>query len=269
MLPDSRTVEEALRSRDFVVVVDSFMTDTARCAHLVLPTTTLLEADDLLGAYGHHWLGTARPVVDPPPLVKSDLAIVQALAARVGLADVMAGDARAWKARFVATRLGPRGITVDDLDRGAVRNPLAGPVLFEGHRFATPSGKVQLVVDAAPADLRVDRDYPLSLLSSSTEDAQSSQWSRPLEGPAVATVHPDAAAGLADGAIARLESRIGSMVVRVKHDARQRRDVVLVPKGGHLKDGRCANVLIRARATDLGEGAAFYDEGVRLVGAPT
>src|SRR5205814_9468026 len=86
MLPESATVDRALRSRDFVCVVDSWPTDTTRAATLVLPTTTLLEADDLLGAYGHHWVGAARPVVLPPPGVKSDLQILQAPSARVGLA---------------------------------------------------------------------------------------------------------------------------------------------------------------------------------------
>jgi hypothetical protein len=44
----------------------------------------------------------------------------------------------------------------------------------------------------------------------------------------------------------------------------KRRDVAVVPKGGPLKDGRCANALVRARTTDLGEGGALYDEYVRL-----
>src|SRR5205085_651688 len=78
------------------------------------------------------------------------------------------------------------------------------------------------------------------------------------------TVHPDAAPGFADGALATLESRAGALTVCVRHDARQRRDVALIPKGGHLAAGRCANVLIRARLTDMGEGGALYDERVRL-----
>ena len=56
------------------------------------------------------------------------------------------------------------------------------------------------------------------------------------------------------------------MTVRLRHDAQQRRDVAIIPKGGHYRDGRCANALLRARTTDLGEGAALYDERVRLVG---
>ena len=92
MLPESDTVAEAIRTRELSVVVDPFLTDTGRLATVVLPTTTLLEDDDLLGAYGHHYLGESRPVVPPPAGVKTDLEILQALAARVGLAEVMAGQ---------------------------------------------------------------------------------------------------------------------------------------------------------------------------------
>jgi anaerobic selenocysteine-containing dehydrogenase len=264
MLPDSNTVAEALRTRELVVVVDSFLTDTARLAHVVLPTTTLLEADDVVGAYGHHYLGVATPVVPPHAGVRSDLEIVQALAARLGVGDALAGDARSWKERLVRPRLAPLGVTLEALERGSVRNPLAPKVLFSDRKFATPSGKVNLLTEEVPARLASDAEFPLTMMALSTEDAQSSQWSRVVEGALEATLHPEATAGIPDGALALLESRIGRMTVRVRHDADQRRDVVLLPKGGHLRDGRCANVLVRARTTDLGEGAAYYDEGVRL-----
>jgi anaerobic selenocysteine-containing dehydrogenase len=267
MLPESETTAEALRTRDFVVVVDSFMTDTARLAHLVLPTTTLLEADDVLGAYGHHHLGVARPVTPPPDGVRSDLEIAQGLAARVGLGDRLAGTARQWKARFISGAAAAAGVTLEALEAGVVRNPLARQVLFDDGRVPTPTGRVNLVT-AAPVEAARSDAFPLALLSLSTDRAQSSQWSARLDGPAVCTVHPDvaAAAGVGDGALARLQSAIGELPVRVRCDPAQRRDVALVPKGGHLRDGRCANTLVRARTTDLGEGGALYDEGVRLVG---
>jgi anaerobic selenocysteine-containing dehydrogenase len=267
MLPDSRKVAEALATRDVVVVVDSFMTDTARLAHLVLPTTTLLEEDDLVGAYGHHYLGTVRPVVPPPPGCRSDLQIAQALAERLGFGAALAGTPRQWKERFLSRRSIAAGVTIEAIDAGAVRNPLAPRVLFADRRFKTPSGKVNLVTAAPPPEATrgADPEYPLWLMSLSTPDAQSSQWSRRLEGPAVLTVHPEAAAGLPDGAHARLESRLGTLVVRIAHDATQRRDVALLPKGGHLSSGRAANTLVRAATTDIGEGGALYDERVRLL----
>ncbi len=265
MLPESETTVRALASRELVVVVDSFLTDTARLAHVVLPTTTLLEADDLLGAYGHHHIGVARPVVAPPEGVRSDLEIVQALAERVGLSDVLSGDARAWQQRLVDPMLGPHGVTLDELERAPRRSPVAPRVVFSGRRFATPSGKVNLLHEAPPAPAPAPALRPLWLMALSTERSQSSQWARPEAGPATVTVHPDSAAGVPDGGLARLESAHGSLVVRVAHDADQRRDVALMPKGGHLRDGRCPNALIAARTTDLGEGGALYDEPVRLL----
>jgi anaerobic selenocysteine-containing dehydrogenase len=263
MLPDSNTVAQALRSREFVVVADSFLTDTARLAHLVLPITTMLEGDDLLGSYGHHWIGASKPVVSPPAGVKSDLEIMQGLAERVGLGEIMAGSTRQWKQRLLAPKLGPHGITLDQLEANPVRNPIPPKVLFSDRKFMTPTGRVQLLTQAPPVP-EGSSAYPLCLLSLSTEKSQSSQWALPQEEIAVATVHPESAAGFAEGSICRLESSIASMRVRLHYDGRQRRDVILLPKGGHFSSGRCPNVLLKARTTDLGEGGALYDERVRL-----
>lgn len=264
MLPDSQTTADALRSRDLLVVCDHLLTDTAELAHVVFPTTTLLESDDLLGSYGHHYLGVSRPVSPPPPDVKSDLEIIQALAARVGLADVVAGSPRDWKAKMIAPKLGPHGITVDTLEAGPLRNPLAEKVLFADRKFATPSEKVNLIDSLPPSPAKPSTEYPLLLMALSTPDSQSSQWVRPQQGLAELTVHPDSANGIPHGGTGVLASVIGKMQVRVLHDPAQRKDVAIVPKGGHLRDGRCANALTEAALTDLGEGGALYDQPVKL-----
>jgi anaerobic selenocysteine-containing dehydrogenase len=272
MLPDSATVARALETRDLVVVVDSFLTDTARRAHLVLPTTTLVEDDDLLGAYGNHWIGASVPVVAPPPGVRSDLEIVQLLAAEVdrrtgagadGIAPKVAGTAKEWKRRLLR-KVEPLGVTVERLERESVRNPLAGEVLFAEGKYPTPSGKMRLLT-SVPAPPAEEPGYPLWLFSSSTERAQCSQWSGPPPSVLEATCHPDAAPGLAEGADVFLESAVGRLRAVLKLDPSQRRDVVIVPKGGHFDSGTCANALVPARLTDAGEGAAYLDCRVRIV----
>lgn len=267
MLPDSEKTRTAIRATEFVVVVDSFLTDTAACANLVFPAATLLEDDDVMGAYGHHYLGTSQPLVSPLGESRSDLSIIQALAARCGLADAVAGDARSWKRRLVEPPLAPAGLGLADLEARPVRNPLAPRIVYEHRRFATPNGKAQLL-DALGPDafgLPDDPTFPLYLMSCATPDSQSSQWVREPEDVAPCTVHPDVAPGIGEGELARLESCLASMTVRVRFDSRQRRDVAIVPKGGHLASGHAANRLVRARLTDAGEGAALYDERVRLV----
>ena len=266
MLPDSATTARALETRELTVVVDAFLTDTAQCAHVVLPTTTMLEDDDLLGSYGHHYIGVSNPVIPRPDYARSDLEIVQALAQRVGLGNALAGDARAWKRRILAGTLAPRGITLEHLEaNGPVKSPIVPDVVFADRRFPTATGRANLVTEAAPEPTRPTLTFPLILLSVSTEKAQASQGARPLAGPLAVTVHPDAAGGIPDGAVARLESAIGALAVRVQHDAAQRRDVALVAKGGGFRAGRCANALIGARLTDHGESAGLHDELVRLV----
>jgi anaerobic selenocysteine-containing dehydrogenase len=265
MLPESDTVARALRTRELTVVVDAFLTDTARAAHLVLPTTTMLEDDDLVGAYGHHYLGNVRPVVPPPEGVRTDYEIVQALARRVGLGPAFAASVADWKRRLLGP-VGARGADLPALERGAVRNPLAPQVLFAGRRFPTATGRVNLVRDVDPEPPRPTAERPLLLMALSTERAQGSQWpERRQRGLATVTVHPEAAAGLREGDTALLESEIGKLRVRVRLDPRQRRDVALMHKGGWHHRGRSANALVRARTTDAGGGAAYYDTPVRLL----
>jgi len=264
-LPDSATVARALSSREMTVVVDSFLTDTARCATIVLPTTTMLEDEDLVGAYGHHYLANVRAVVAPPQGVKTDHEIVQALARLVGLGDEFAVETREWKRRLLR-RVAEHGASLEALERGPVRNPLAPRVLFADRRFPTPSGKVNLICDIDPRPPRPTRKRPLLLMGLSTVRAQASQWpSREQHGPPEVTVHPEAAAGLEPGQRAYLESELGRMEVRVVLDERQRRDLALIDKGGWFHSGRCANALVSARATDAGGGAVYYDTPVRLL----
>jgi len=264
MLPESATVARALESRELTVVVDSFLTDTARCADLVLPTTTMLEDEDLVGAYGHHYLGNVRCVVPPPEDVKTDYAIVRELAPRLGLESRFSETAREWK-RKLLSRVEPRGVSLEALERGAVRNPLVSEVLFANREFPTKTGKVNLIHEIDPEPPRPTTDRPLLLMALSTKNAQASQWSASRQtGPAVVTVHPDSADGLREGDAVRLSSDVGSITVRLALDDRQRPDVALMPKGGWYRNGRCANSLVRARATDAGGGAVYYDTPVRL-----
>ena len=265
MLPESLTVERALTSRELTVVVDAFLTDTARCADVVLPTTTLLEDDDLLGSYGHHWIAESRPVVPAPPEVKTDYEIIQALAPRIGLGDAFAEDAAAWKRRMLR-RTADYGAALEDIQRGPVRDPLAPNTLFADRKFATPSGRVNLVREVCPDPPAAPADRPLLLMAFSTPKAQASQWlPGAQEGLATAIIHPAAAAGFAEGDVARIKSACGELTVILEFDARQRQDVVLMEKGGWLSAGRCANVLVPARETDAGGCAVYYDTPVRLL----
>ncbi len=103
-------LRKALLDREFNLVVDPFMTETADCAHLVLPVTTFLEEEELSFSYGHFFASVSRAVITPPGEVKTELAIYQALA------DAL-GSERLWQDR---PKTGSIGLSHRGRTRGGV-----------------------------------------------------------------------------------------------------------------------------------------------------
>jgi len=69
----------------FTVVVEHFLTDTARYADIVLPSTTQLEHFDVNGAWGHHYVSVNNPAIQPLGESKSHGEIMRLLATRMRL----------------------------------------------------------------------------------------------------------------------------------------------------------------------------------------
>ncbi len=85
--PDLDTVWRGLAREDlFTVVIDHFLTDTARFADIVLPSTTQLEHFDVQGAWGHHYVTANRPAIPPLGEAKGHGEIMRLLASRLDLA---------------------------------------------------------------------------------------------------------------------------------------------------------------------------------------
>lgn len=272
MLPDSAAVAKAIEAVEFLVVADCFLTDTARRAHVVLPVPTMLEDSDLLGSYGHHWIAESRPVVPMPAGVRHEVQIFQELARRVALASYPQESIDNLK-RQALSGIAGQGAGLEFLRKhGAVRSPVADVVLFGSGRVLTPNGKVQLLTEA-PAEPEIaappakpGASGPLWLFSNSTEKSQASVWAGAGLGEhAWVAVHPAVVPGLAEGTLVRVESALGGLDAELRLDPAQRKDVAIVPKGGHFDRAQSANALVPARATDLGLGAAYLDCLVRIV----
>lgn len=84
--PDVGRVRLGLARDDlFTVVIEHFLTDTARYADIVLPSTTQLEHFDVQGAWGHHYISLNDPAIPPRGESKSHGEIMRLLAAAMGL----------------------------------------------------------------------------------------------------------------------------------------------------------------------------------------
>jgi anaerobic selenocysteine-containing dehydrogenase/Fe-S-cluster-containing dehydrogenase component len=292
--PRSGLVREAFERLDLLVVVDQFMTDTARLAHYVLPAKTMFEEEDLVTAYWHPYVQLRAKAWDPPGEVKTETEIWRLLSERFGF------DTRYFPQGDGETRELLLGmLPASDLYALLTRQPVdptgAGDIAFADLRFPTPSGKIEFAsdeatrlwgLDAVPDyvplpeghDSPLAARFPLQLLSCKTRDRIHSQfgnldWVRDVERPHTLDIHPaDAAArGLADGDSAVVWNDRGRITLAVRLDEGLRPGVV------HVLEGRChegdadINQLTDAGVTDINHGATFYEclvEVARAEGQP-
>jgi anaerobic selenocysteine-containing dehydrogenase len=263
--PNSNLVAKALARLDFVVVVDSFLTDTTDYAHVFLPTTTFLEEEDALVSWGHNILGGVNPAIEPVGESRSDLWIMQQLATRLGIEDEMAGSPRDWLRR-VMSPMEKKGVSVDDLMNGPVRCPVAPLIPFADFKFPTRSGRFEFVTDVQ-LDQRKEPDFPLTLVTNFSKKWLLSQMTE-AEHPKLATVRvgTDWAIrhGIESGQQMRLRSAVGELVVEVQIDPRVGRDMVIMAVGTWMKRGGGVNILTEDIMSNFGEMAAYGETRVVL-----
>jgi anaerobic selenocysteine-containing dehydrogenase len=255
--PDSKTVAEALRSLDFRVVVDHFMTDTADLADIFLPAATFLEEDDILVSWGHNWIGPVNKAIEPLGEAKSDLRIVQELADRVGLGQEMAGTAVEWLKRLMAP-MEKAGLTVERVMSSPVRCPSAPQVAFPCGTFSTPSKKFEFL-----GHYHVERAKPrpfhlLTILSSRWLNSLVLENEHP-EIP-IALIHPLAAQsrGIGDKSRALIRTAAGELLVEVRLTEGIRTDAIAIAQGTWIKCGGGVNKLTECLMSPTGEMAAYY-----------
>jgi anaerobic selenocysteine-containing dehydrogenase len=290
--PDQERVLEGLRREDLhTVVIEQFMTDTARHADVVLPATTQLEHLDAVFSWGHHYFTLNEPAVAPLGEAKPTTEAFRLLAARLGLDDpAFAETDEQLLERLLAGR--PAGVSLSELrKRGWQKIDLGqGPVPHAEGNFVTPTGKLGLraawLGDAgvdvlpffdAPAEV-TDADlaarYPLALVTpkthlflNSTFPNQARQHSAQPEPYVV--VHPvDAQArGIADAGLARAFNDRGSFTCRVRVSDDTREGVLVAPMGWWSADyvgGAGAQATTSQRLTALGAAPTFNDNRVQL-----
>jgi anaerobic selenocysteine-containing dehydrogenase len=293
--PETPTVVAAFRALDFRVVVDQFLTDTAREADIVLPAKTMFEQSDVIGAYWHAYLQLKQKVLEPPGEVKPETEIYRLLAGRLGMPEavdptvfpVTDAEVDAYLERALAPF---PDVTLARLREGPVAAPGRQDVAFEDFVFRTPSGKVEL--ESREAALRWGVDtvagyteppesvrrsgpslaaYPLYLLTPNTKNRIHSQFGnlrmiRQFDDRPVVSIHPDDAAArrIADGARVRVFNARGALTLESRLDNGLKRGCVCVTNGWWLTDGAAVNVLSSARETDMGYGAAFHENRVQV-----
>lgn len=288
--PETHTVLKAFRSLEFRVVVDQFLTDTAREADVVLPAKTMFEQSDVIGAYWHPYIQFKQRVLDPPGEVKPESEIYRLLAAKLGLPleEFPPNTDTAIESWLEKKLTAFPGLTLERLRRGPALAPGHQEIAFSDFVFPTPSGKIELLsqearkrwgIDPLPAYREPEESsrgvatqrspYPLHFLTPTTKNRIHSQFGnlqmiRDVSGPLHALISPTDAAkrGIRDGDLVRIFNDRGSIRVAARLDYSLKAGCVCVHNGWWITEGGTVNYLSLGRETDMGHGAAFHDNMV-------
>ena len=289
--PDQTRVLAGLRREDlFTVVLEQFMTDTARHADVVLPATTQLEHLDAIFSWGHHYVTYNEPAIAPCGQAKPNTETFRLLADRMGLDDPCFRES---DEEMLASLLAdaPGGVTLAELrDRGWVKIDLGqGPVPHADGGFGTADGKVALRADAlveqkidalpfydAPAevaDRELARRYPLALITPKTHLFLNSTFAnqrrqRGAQPEPFVVIHPDdaAARGIEHGAHIRVWNDRGAFEARARVSDDTRPDVLVAPMGWWNRDyprRLSAQATTSQALTTLGSAPIFNDNRVQ------
>ncbi|MGH8706036.1 MAG: molybdopterin-containing oxidoreductase family protein, partial [Burkholderiales bacterium] len=272
--PDSeKVIAGFLREDLFCVVMDSFLTDTADYADIVLPATTQLEHHDVHKSYGHLYVLANNPAIAPLGESLPNSEFFRRLAARMGFDEPCFSDSDEDLCRQALQSSKPcmRGIGWEALkERGWQRLDVAERFApFAEGGFPTPSGKCEFYsaslekqgvdplpffnppVESAATDPELARRYPLAFLSPPARNFLNSSFAnlkrfRDIEGEPRLELHSaDAAArGIRDGDRVRVYNDRGSFTLKACVNDKPRRGVVVAPSvwwKKHSRDGGNAN----------------------------
>jgi len=261
--PDSQQLIKAFARVDFKVVVDAFMNDTAQRADLVLPSTLVLEQEDLIGSYLHEQVQYVGPVLPAPGEARNDYWILTEIARRldppVDLPTAEECLRAALDSPFLST-------TLEEIQKcGCVRSNRP-EVAYAGLRFMHQDGQYRFpyLLHAEPEP---PADYPLRLLTLVRRKFIHSQiLPEDQKQPPAVWVAPDSRCleNLNLQKNVELVSPLGRLKVSVQTLSDLHPDVVIYRRGDWISKGGGVNQLIAAQLTDIGSGAAYYDQYVRL-----
>ncbi|MEJ3743737.1 molybdopterin oxidoreductase family protein [Actinomycetes bacterium KLBMP 9797] len=246
--PRAAKVESRLKELELLVVVDFVLSETAAIADVVLPTAQWAEEDGTMTNLEGRVL-RRHALREPPPGVRTDLAVIAELASLLGTGGRFSTEPRTV---FEELRRASAGGTADyagvtwervDAEDGvfwpcpSVDQP-GTPRLFVDS-FATPDGRARfLPVEHRPAAEEVDAEYPLYLttgrvLAQYQSGAQTRRIAplRKAAPNAFVEMHPDLAArlGIEAGDEVVVTSRRGQMRAPARLTETIRPDTVFAP----------------------------------------
>jgi len=276
--PDQNQVLRGLAREDlFTIVHERFMTDTARYADIILPSTSSLEHSDVYRSYGNYCIQRVKPAIPPVGESKSNWEVFCLLAHGMGFDEPFF---RQTADDLIDHLLSIRSPLREGFDREAfsIGKAVEIPLPFDAStHFKTPSGKIEILnpKESYPLPCYLppyEGDHPFRLMTGPSLYALNSSFReredlRKKERAVFLQMNPaDAEAkGMREGDPVIAFNQLGEVsfilliTPKIPHG-------VVVAEGvwwlNHCPGPRSVNALTSQRLTDQGGGSTFYDNTV-------
>ncbi len=242
--PDVAHAEDWFLGLEFLAVQDLFLTESARCADVVLPGASFAEKD---GTYVNteRRIQLSHKAVEPPGDARGDLDIVLDLSRRLGVPTPYS-DASGVFDEIARVTPSWRGVSHDRLRerQGGLQYPVPdathdGTAFLFDDAFPTADGRARLVaVEYLPPAELPDADFPFFLNTGrqmyhwhTGTMTRRSQALDSRESTATVELNPADAAelGVNDGDEVAISSRRGAVRIAVRVSSRVARRQVFIP----------------------------------------
>jgi anaerobic selenocysteine-containing dehydrogenase len=276
--PDQNQVLKGLSREDlFTIVHERFMTDTARYADIVLPSTSSLEHSDVYRSYGTYCIQHAKPAIPPVGESKSNWEVFCLLAERMGFDEPFF---RQTADDLIDHLLSIPNLMREGIDQKAfsVGKAVEIPLPSDARtHFKTLSGKIEILNPKETYPLPCylppyEGNYPFRLMTSPSLYALNSSFReredlRKKEKAMFLQMNPaDAESkGMKEGESVIAFNQLGEVSFTLYITPKVPPGVV-VAEGvwwlNHCPGPRSVNALTSQRLTDQGGGSTFYDNTV-------
>lgn len=225
--PNQDKVVESLRKLEFLVVQEIFLTETAKLADVVFPATCFAEKDGTF-SNSERRVQRVRKAVEPPGEARPDWQIICDLSTAMGYEMKYDGPSAVF-AEMASLTPAYAGISYERIEKIGLQWPCPtkdhpGTAFLHEGRFTRGNGLMHAIRFRPPAEVP-DEDYPFMLSTGRTlyhynigNMTRKSGAISQKEGGNFIEMHAEDARrlGIADGGLARVTTRRGSLVVAAR-----------------------------------------------------
>ncbi|WP_432663835.1 molybdopterin-dependent oxidoreductase [Wukongibacter baidiensis] len=270
-VPNIGKTIEAIEKVDFKVVIDMFMTDTAKYADLVLPTTNILEEEDFLYSSMYSpYLNYSNRAVQPLNNIMGEYELFRALAKKMQMDDYPDIEREEFFKRALKPLIETFNVSYEYLKENYFTiNDRDIP--WKDKKFHTPSGKYELYSETAekqgmspipvhiPSDVK-EKNYNLRLITPHFKNSLHSQHYAFEDGIPTAYVNRSTLEenNLESDKLVKIKSKYGELEVMLEASEDIGDGVVMIYEGWWHKSGS-VNFLTPDCISDMGEQAAYYE----------